>query len=134
MIDHIPTDYLSTESTESTESTKLQRLTDCFPIIKPLLEKFFPLTPPSSPLSLSLSLPFTVNFLTPHVSSHNPSCPHLDPERKVSLRLAIITPSSVDKIESSLKQGGKRKVTLTESVSSKDSLKNLLSASIPMYF
>ena len=105
-IDHIPTDYLSTESTESTE---LRRSTDCFPNIKPLPEKSFPFTPPPSPLSLALSLFSTVNFPTPLVSSHNLSCPHLDPERKISPRLPIITPSSIDKMESSSKQGEKER-------------------------
>ncbi len=132
-IDHIPTDYLLTESTESTKSTKLQTPPDYFPIIKPLPEKSFPLTPPPSPLSLSLSLPSTVNFLTPLVSSHNLSCPHLDTKRKVSLHLPIVNLSSVDKMKSSLKQGGKRKVTSTKSVSSKDSSKDPSSTSILMY-
>ncbi len=132
-IDHIPTDYLSTESTKSIESTKLRTPTDCFPIIKPLPEKSFPLTPPPSPLSLSLSLPSTVNFLTPLVSSHNLSCSHLDAEHEVSPRLPIVTPSSVDKMESSSKQGEKGKITPTESVSSKDSSKDPSSTSIPIY-
>ncbi len=95
-IDHIPTDYLLTELTESTKLIKLQTPTDCFPIIKPLSEKSFPLTPPPSPLSLSLSLPSTVNFPTPLVSSHNFSCPHLDTECKVSPRFPIVTPPSID--------------------------------------
>ena len=124
-IDHIPTEYISTESTE------LRLPTDCPFHIKPLPTKSFPLTPPPSPVSLSL--PSSVNFPLPLVPSHNPSCPHFDPEREVSSRLPIVTPSSVDKMESSSKQGGKGKVTPTESVSSKDSSKDPSSASIPMY-
>ncbi len=114
-----------------TESTELQLPTDCPFHIKPLPTKSFPLTPPPSPVSLSL--PSSVNFPLPLVPSHNPSCPHLDPEREVSSRLPIVTPSSVDKMESSSKQRGKGKVTPTESVSSKTSSKDPSSASIPMY-
>ncbi len=124
-IDHIPTEYISTESTE------LRLPTDCPFYIKPLPTKSFPLTPPPSPVSLSL--PSSVNFPLPLVPSHNPSCADFDLEREVSSRLPIVTPSSVDKMESSSKQRGKRKVTPTESVSSKDSSKDLSSASILMY-
>ncbi len=132
-IDHIPTNYLLTKSTESIESTKLRIPIDCFLIIKPLPEKSFPFIPLPSPLSLFLSLPSTVNFPTPLVSSHNLFCPHFDAKRKVSPCLLIVTPSFVDKMESSSKQGGKGKVTPTESVSSKDSSKNPFSTSIPIY-
>ncbi len=129
-IDHILTDYLLIKSTKL---TKLQRPTDCVSIIKPLLEKFFPFTFPPSLLSLSLSLPSTVNFLTPLVFFYNFFCPHLDPKRKVSFCFPIIISSTVDKMVSSLKQGGKGKVILIESVSSKDSSKDPFSASILMY-
>lgn len=130
MIDHIPTDYLLTESIKSTE---LQRQTNYFPIIKTLPEKSFPLTLSSLLLSQSFSLPATVNSPTPLISSHNLPCPQLDFEHEVSSRLPIVTLSSINKMKSSSKQGEKRKITPTESVSSKDSLKNLSSASIFMY-
>ena len=113
----------------STELTRLRLPTDWISHKKTALANSFPLTSPSSPLSLSLSLPSTVNSLIPLVSSHNLSCSPLDPKREVSSCLPLISPSSVHKIELSLKQGGKRKVTPTESVSSKD----LPSASISMH-
>ncbi len=110
--------------TEPTESTGLRLPTDWTSNIKPSPAKLFPPTPPPS----SLSLPSSVNFLTPLVSSHN-----LDPERKVSSSYSTVNLSSVGTIEKSSKQGVKGKVTQVESISSKDSLKDLSSASIPMY-
>ena len=113
----------------STELTGLRLPTDWISHKKTAPANSFPLTPPSSPLSLSLSLPSTVNSPIPLVSSHNLSCSPIDPEREVSPCLPLVSPSSVDKMEPSSKQGGKGKVTPTESVSSKDPS----SASIPMH-
>lgn len=131
IIDHIPTDYLSIELTKLTE---LQRPTDFLLIIKTLSEKFFPLISPPLLLSLSLSLSAIVNSPILLISSHNFLCPQLDPKHKVSSHFLIVNPSSIDKIESSSKQGGKRKVTPTKSVSLKNSLKDPSFTSIPMYF
>ena len=131
MIDHILTDYLSIELIEL---TKLQRSINCFPNIKLLPKKSFSFTPLSLPLLLSLSLSSTVNFSIPFVSSHNFSYLYFDPERKISPRLPIITLLSIYKMESSLKQRGKRKIIPTKSVSSKIFFKNRSSMSIPMYF
>lgn len=130
-MDHILTDYLSNELTESTELTKLQRPTNCSFTLKPLPIQFFLLTP--LPLPVSLLLPSSVNFLLSLISSRNLSCLYLGPECKVSSHLLIVTKLSIDKIDSSLKQGKKGKVILIESVSSKNSSKNGFSASIPIY-
>ena len=89
----------------------------------------FPLTPPSLPLFLSLLLPSIVNSPIPFVSSYNLSGFPFDPEQEVSPCLPLVFLSFVDKIEPSSKQGGKRKITPTESVFSKDPF----SASILMY-
>ena len=124
-INHIPTDYLSTE---------LIKLTNYFPNIKSLPEKYFSFTLLSSLLFLSLSLPSIINFSISLVSFHNFSCPHLKSKCKISSRFLIITLSSIDKIESFLKQEGKKKVIPIESVSLKDSLKDPFFASISIYF
>ncbi len=110
--------------TEPTELTRLRLLTDWTSNIKPSPAKLFPLTLPPPFLSL---LP-SANFPKPLVSSHN-----LDLERKVSSSYSTVTLSSFGTIEHSSKQGVKGKVTPVESISSKHSLKDPSSASIPMY-
>ena len=110
--------------TEPTELTGLRLPTDWTFNIKPSPAKLFPLTLPPSPLSL----PPSVNFPPPLVSSYN-----LDPERKVSSSYSTVNPSFVGTMEKSSKQGIKGKVTPVESISSKNSLKDLSSASISIY-
>ena len=110
--------------TEPTELIGLRLPTDWTSNINPLSAKLFLFTPPPSPLSLPLS----VNFPTPLVFPHN-----LDPERQVSSSYFIVTPLSVGTMEQSLKKGVKGKVTPVESISSKCSLKDTSSASIPTY-
>lgn len=130
IINHILTDYLLTKLTKSTKS---QRRTNYFPIIKLSHKKFFlPISLPL-PISLSLSLSSIVNFSIPLVFSHNLFYLDLDLEHKVSPHLAIITSLFVDKMVLFLKQREKKKVTLIESVSLKDSLKDLVSVSILIY-
>ncbi len=115
--------------TESTEMTGLRLPTDCSSNIKPLSVKYFSLTPPLSPLSLTLS----INLSIPPASSYKHSCLYFDPNRKVSPCYSTVTPLSVGTMEQSSKQGVEGKVTLGESISSNDSLKDSSSASIPIY-
>ena len=110
--------------TEPTELTGLRLPIDWTSNIKSSSAKLFPLTPPPSPLSL----PPSVNFPTPLVSFNN-----LDPECKVSSSYSTVTLSSIGTIEQTSKQGVKEKLTTVESISSKDSLKDPSSASIPIY-
>lgn len=117
-IDYLLTEYIST------------KLTDFSSNIKFLPAKSFPLTLPL----LLLSLPHSVNPSILLASFHNLSHLYFDSVYKVILHHSTITSSSVARIEPSLKQGGKGKVTLIESVSSKDSLKDPSSTSIPIYF
>lgn len=124
------TEYLLTELTKSPE---FRLPTDYSLSIKPLSTKSLTLISLLLPLSVPLSLPSTINFCIPFVSSYNISCLYLDLKRKVSSRFFIFKLLSIDKMEPSLKQGGKEKVTLTELVFSKDFLKDLSSISIPIY-
>ncbi len=110
--------------TEPTELTGLRSTTDWTSNIKPSPAKLFSLTSPPSPLSL----PPSINFPTLLVSPHN-----LDLERKVSSSYSTVTTLSVGTMEQSSKQGVKGKVTPVESISSKDSLKDPSSSSIPIY-
>ncbi len=120
------TDYILTESTEL---NGLRLPNDCSSNINPLPAKCFPLTPPLSPLSLTPS----INLSITSSPSHNYSCLHFDPKRKVSPCHFIVTLPSVGTMEQSSKQGVKGKITSVESISPKDSLKDSSSASIPMY-
>ncbi len=120
------TDHISTESTKL---TGLRLPTDCFSNIKLLPAKFFPLTTPLLPLSLTLPIHL---FIRP-VPSCNHSCLHFDPKRKVSLCHSTITFLSVGTVEQFSKQRVKGKVTPVESISAKDSLKDSSSTSITIY-
>ena len=61
------------------------------------------------------------------------SCLHLDPKHKVSPSYPTTIPSSVGAMEQSSKQRVEGEVTPADSFSSKASIKNPSSASIPMY-
>ena len=83
----------------STELTGLQLPTDWISYKKTAPANSFPLTPPSSPLFLSLLLFSIISSLIPLVFSYNLSCSPFDLEQGISPCLPLVSLSFVDRME-----------------------------------
>ena len=117
------TDQTLTELTQLRLSTNWTSCTNFSP------GTLFSLIPPTSALSLSPS----VNFSIPLIPYYNPSCLGFNLEYNISPNHSAIPLSSVDTIEQSFKQEIEGKVIPTGSYSSKVFSKDPSPMSIPIY-